>query len=199
MDYMDPDVLCPPKRPTNLISLSLCRHCSNYIFILDLTPDFIGLGKDNCKTRRETFKFGDLVRLILEILRYWDGPQWIVAIYRRDIPFKLIFNWNLAKSCSFYHPVQLPNHFENVRRAWQWYCRAVCKILKRFDSRWISYGQMKFHKKWDLRWVLEGYLTLQQPTGSLVLLGLPGDCVMGASIDPGSIPPGHRLSHSLLA
>ena len=34
-----------------------------------LTPGFNGLGKDNCQTRRETFKFGDLVRLILEILR----------------------------------------------------------------------------------------------------------------------------------
>ena len=42
---------------------------TNYIFILDLTPGFVGLGKDNNKTRRETFKFGDLVRLILEILR----------------------------------------------------------------------------------------------------------------------------------
>ena len=40
------------------------RRCSNYIFIPDLTPGFIGLGKDNCKTRRETFKFGDSVRLI---------------------------------------------------------------------------------------------------------------------------------------
>ena len=38
------------------------------VVILDLTPGFIGLGKDNCKTR-ETFKFGDLVRLILKILR----------------------------------------------------------------------------------------------------------------------------------
>ena len=27
------------------------------------------LGKDNCKMRRETFKFGELVHLILEILR----------------------------------------------------------------------------------------------------------------------------------
>ena len=35
-----------------------------------ITPDFIGLGKDNCKTRRETIKFGDLVPLILDILRY---------------------------------------------------------------------------------------------------------------------------------
>ena len=41
-----------------------------YIFILDLTPGFIGLGKDNCKTRRETIKFGYLVCLILEILQY---------------------------------------------------------------------------------------------------------------------------------
>ena len=32
-----------------------CRRCSNYIFILNLTPGFIGLGKDNRKTRRETF------------------------------------------------------------------------------------------------------------------------------------------------
>ena len=43
--------------------------CSNYIFIIDLTSGFIGLGKDSYKTRRETVKFGDLVRLILEILR----------------------------------------------------------------------------------------------------------------------------------
>ena len=46
------------------------RRCSNYISILDLTPGFIGLGKDNSKTMRDTFKFGDLVHLILEILRY---------------------------------------------------------------------------------------------------------------------------------
>ena len=42
------------------------------IFILNLTPGFIGLGKDDCKMRRETFKFCDLVFLILEILRYFQ-------------------------------------------------------------------------------------------------------------------------------
>ena len=46
-----------------------CRRCSNYIFILGLTPGFKALGKDNYKMRRETFKFWDLVRLILETLR----------------------------------------------------------------------------------------------------------------------------------
>ena len=37
--------------------------------IVHHSPGFIGLGKDNCKTRQETVKFGDLVRLILDILR----------------------------------------------------------------------------------------------------------------------------------
>ena len=30
-------------------------HCSNYIFILSLTPGFNGLGNDNCKTKWEPF------------------------------------------------------------------------------------------------------------------------------------------------
>ena len=30
---------------------------SNYIFIIDLTLGFSGLGTDNCKMRRESFKF----------------------------------------------------------------------------------------------------------------------------------------------
>ena len=58
-----------------------CRRCSNYIFILDLTPGFTGLGEDSCTTRRETSKFGELVRLILEILQYYVDLgicQWFV-------------------------------------------------------------------------------------------------------------------------
>ena len=47
-----------------------CRRCSNYIFILNLTPGSNGLGKDNCKTRWEAFIFWDWVRLILENWRY---------------------------------------------------------------------------------------------------------------------------------
>ena len=39
-------------------------HCSNYIFILDLTSGFNGLDKDNCKTKWETFQFWDLVSYI---------------------------------------------------------------------------------------------------------------------------------------
>ena len=38
--------------------------------MIDLTIGFSGLGTDSCKTRRESFKFWHLVRLILETLRY---------------------------------------------------------------------------------------------------------------------------------
>ena len=38
-------------------------------FILDLTPAFSGLDKDNYKTVRETFQFWDLVWLIFEVWR----------------------------------------------------------------------------------------------------------------------------------
>ena len=47
-----------------------CRRCSNYIFVLNSTPGFNGLGKDNYKMTREAFEFWDLVRLIWETLWY---------------------------------------------------------------------------------------------------------------------------------
>ena len=47
-----------------------CRRCSNYIFVLDLTPGFNGLSKGNCNTRREIFTFWDFVQLISDSWRY---------------------------------------------------------------------------------------------------------------------------------
>ena len=48
-----------------------------YIFILNLTPGFNGLGKENYNMRGEASKFWDLVRLILETLRYILKCQWV--------------------------------------------------------------------------------------------------------------------------
>ena len=44
---------------------------NNYIFSLNLTPGFNALGGDNHKTRGESFMFWELVRPILESLRYF--------------------------------------------------------------------------------------------------------------------------------
>ena len=44
-----------------------CQRCTNCICILDLTAGFTVSGKDNRKTGRESFKFWDLVRLILDL------------------------------------------------------------------------------------------------------------------------------------
>ena len=43
---------------------------------LNLTPGFNGLGKDNCKTRQETFKFWKLVPLMLEVWQYFKMLPW---------------------------------------------------------------------------------------------------------------------------
>ena len=64
------DTLIDNKIFSDVVGAFACRRCSNYIFILDLTPGFNGLGKDNYKMRQETFKLWDLVRLILEIWQY---------------------------------------------------------------------------------------------------------------------------------
>ena len=50
-----------------------CRRCFNYIFIVYFTPDFNGLGNDNWKPRRKTWKCGDLVSLILEVYGNCNG------------------------------------------------------------------------------------------------------------------------------
>ena len=48
-------------------------------FILNLTPGFNGLAKGNCKTRRQSFKFCNLVRLIASYIRdftvHYKNPQ----------------------------------------------------------------------------------------------------------------------------
>ena len=62
-----------------------CRRCSNYIFILDLTPGFIGLGNDNCKMRQETFKFLDLVCLFSDVDRYEFCIFWVLGPFKSNI------------------------------------------------------------------------------------------------------------------
>ena len=64
-----------------------CRRCSNYIFILYPTLGFNILRKDNCKPSRETFKFRDLVRHILEISEakgpYFGSVDFDISLRKR--------------------------------------------------------------------------------------------------------------------
>ena len=69
-----------------------CWRCTNYIFILNLASGFNGLGTDNYKTRRISFKFLDLVRLMLEIVRY-------VYIWYKSL---LYFVWVMLKQQSIF-------------------------------------------------------------------------------------------------
>ena len=69
-------------------------------------PGIIGLGNDNCKMRRETFKFGGLVRLLLDILRYlcasshWLRPSPVVG---EEQPRRVCNAWNKFTLCRGRH------------------------------------------------------------------------------------------------
>ena len=74
--------------------------CSNYIFILDLTPGFNGLGKKHCKTRRESFKFRGMVRLKLEILRYINLTFYVPVLkWNKPIVVDNVFIQQLHCEC----------------------------------------------------------------------------------------------------
>ena len=77
-----------------------CRRCSNYIFILDWIHGFNRLGKDNCKTGRETLKFWDLLCLILETLRYLiTSVLKSRTICRAWDLWKLAWSWSWSLLC----------------------------------------------------------------------------------------------------
>ena len=67
----------------------IITRSSNCIFILNLTPSFNASGEKNCKRIQETFELWDLVRLILEVLRYyylrawytWLKHHWLISRY----------------------------------------------------------------------------------------------------------------------
>ena len=59
-----------------------------YIFTIHLTLGCNGFGKDNCKTRWQTFKFGNLMRLILEILFYIYSTEKVWLKFFKECPSK---------------------------------------------------------------------------------------------------------------
>ena len=58
------------------------------IFILNLTPGFNGLGKDNYKMTREAFKFWDLVRSYIRDFTVYDICDW-----SDDVPLSYTHGW----------------------------------------------------------------------------------------------------------
>ena len=73
-----------------------CPRCSNCIFILDFTPGFNGLGKDSCKTKRETFRFQYLVQLMVEVRRYTSQMRECCWLSYHNAICPLLMHWKLC-------------------------------------------------------------------------------------------------------
>ena len=89
-----------------------CRRCSNYIFILDLTPGFNILCKDNCKQRQGAFKFWDLVWLILEILWYIQHFPRIMHMVRTLLCFVVVRYWLIFPTSFRITPLALGQSYD---------------------------------------------------------------------------------------
>ena len=101
-----------------------CRRCSNYIFILALTPDFKGLSRDNGKTRRESFKIWDLLRPILDILRYFSRCY---MIWRHIQSFAHRCNRLVSDQCRSCEGIYIAGNIFNTRLL---YC-CKCPLFER--------------------------------------------------------------------
>ena len=100
-----------------------CRRCSNYIFIFDLIPGFNILHKDY-NMRRETFKFWNLVRFILEIWWYFTWNITVTSSHEGHGLFYISFwfkslhsylnaSWTLQQNKSHRNQAQIYKVHEN--------------------------------------------------------------------------------------
>ena len=90
-----------------------------YISILDLPPGFNRLSKDNCKARRKTFKFWDLARLILDVLRHLFVN--LKALTKRQIIQIVLMYFLVCEPVNGCHlilisidPIKIPEMYQTV-------------------------------------------------------------------------------------
>ena len=122
----------------------VCQRCCSYISMLNLIPDFNILHKDNCKTRRETFQFWDLVHFISEIWQYLKCMHQMQAcVYSWYFPVSENKTLGHSHNCVLIHKVTCKQ--KNSSPIF------VCQITQLFlielsvnwtspDHGWINYG-----------------------------------------------------------
>ena len=123
------------------------RYCSNYIFIFDLTRGFNGLGKDNYKTRRETFNFCDLVLLLFEV--------WLTVIPKTRClsrSFRGMFAWH---DMTLMDGMPFINGLLTVQRTYVCYCLNMdtCITLSTEQSGEQITIQSNLYTTWQIAWI----------------------------------------------
>ena len=113
----------------------VCRRCFNYIFILNLTPGFNGLGKDNYKMRRKAFKFWDLARLILETLQYSLLYSWVCQINVCNVRVAYCDHNYIASTEGYLQGMYIDYNTEH-----KYSCYLCHNIIQHFVSLLMAFG-----------------------------------------------------------
>ena len=123
---------------SDVVGASPVSRCSNHIFILELTPGFIGLGKDNSNTRWESFKFGDLVHLICGMSL---PPCDNICLKAESI---LYFPNNLAHKAAFYPSFLLVDMLSAMKGCITW----GPAVFSQYNEVLLKHGQFspKYHQ-----------------------------------------------------
>ena len=123
-----------------------CRRCSNYIFILDLTPGFSIKHKDNLKMKLETFKYG----------------IWCILYYRVDCILNLWCPSYPMSTCG--HVITLCQHKNLVSNHEQIYLIPWPKLTELFKQNNIIKWK-HFPRNWPFVWVIHQSLVKSQHKG----------------------------------
>ena len=134
----------------------------NYISILDLTPGLNGLRKDNCKTRRETFKFSDFVWLYKDLT-----VTSTTRIFSTDI------NQHVTYSYHHLNPIWYKaEHEQPGSNQWLYLVRNVTKCTYSFVRQMRGFKPIASYRQCDLSAIEVGLYSI---------LAI-GDCVFNRSL-----------------
>ena len=120
-----------------------CWRCSNYIFILDLTPGCNGLGRGNWKSRWGSFKFWNLVPLISRILQnnsligHWDMLLSLLSTFKHDLMVNILHKLSVKLQWDGCEMIMFNDKSTFAAQVMVWCCQAASHHLSQCWPRML--------------------------------------------------------------
>ena len=150
-----------------------CQRCSNYIFILDLTPDFNILHKDNCETRWKTFML--FIWCILS--KRFDGT-WYVSSNHTEI-ITIVTHFGHTGSVTSLTSIKLWPQYLSLK---------LCQLINHYTSKCICMQYLKLSRLHHNQWFHSSMGSAIQGDVTLNNGQYHNPCEWGTSVDSYTAP-----------